>query len=656
VRRGVELERLGEMPFFRDMPREVLIPLARAAVQEKLPAGHMLLRQYDRARAVHFLVSGSVQILIQVGDDDLLVAVLDAPGDLIGWSAFRSPYRYTASVRCEGVTEVVTLPAEAFNEMLDLDPGLAYAVLQKVAATMAGRMQQARDMLGNGPPPPGAHRRWAPMMTAPVLTLLQNAPFFALFAAEHVAELARAAEIVEYKRGQRIFTEGEPATRLLVLAGGAVGLSVDVYPDAGGHAAGSESLQTVAHAGHAVGWSVMIEPFVYRDTATALERTRLVAWDREFLHRYARQAPDFGVSLMQAVVGVLGERLQALRVRLVARRYDDDVTTIRTLIEESTTELPVSSPLHRIPLYLEHRLTLADAFRCLDLVQDSDDEVECRVAALCADALASVREELVLYHGLQAIYDTVAGAAPTMSPKEVRARSLLGFRELFDGTRFHICGRENLPDQPGQIFVMNHLSNHPDNLLPNKFILTLDTHFVASMILLEKYGEAPIRVIRKARPDEYGHQRFYDRLGYIYTYSAYVDVDVDAELAGASREVRRSVFLDAAARWLCAGRNVLICPEGCSTSTEESPLRFRPGAFELAAQVTPEPLIVPIAVANFDKKITRTTTVAVVHEPFRLSDFMPNLSATAALRDFLNNQMTVRFYQWVREAVSLAAP
>jgi hypothetical protein len=46
---------------------------------------------------------------------------------------------------------------------------------------------------------------------------------------------------------------------------------------------------------------------------------------------------------------------------------------------------------------------------------------------------------------------------------------------------------------------MNHLDNHPDNLLPNNFPLTLDTHFVASMILFERYGAAPIRVIRKSR-------------------------------------------------------------------------------------------------------------------------------------------------------------
>jgi len=486
-------------------------------------------------------------------------------------------------------------------------------------------------------------------MTAPLLTL-QNAPFFALFAAEHLAELARAAEAVQYEPGQRVFTEGEPATRLLVLAGGAVQLSVEVHSHAGG--ADAESLQTISRPGHVVGWSVMVEPYVYRATATAREKTRLVAWDRKFLHQYAHRSPDFGVSLMRAVLGVLGDRLQALRVRLVARRYDDDVTSIRTLIEESATELPVSSPLHKIPLYLEHRLTLADAFDCLDRLQTSDDDVERRVAELCADALGSVREELVLYQRLQAIYDKVAGAAPTTSPDEVRMRSLLGFRELFEGTRYRISGRENLPDQPGQIFIMNHLRNHPDNVLPNRFILTLDTHFVASMILLNKYGEAPIRVIRKARPDEYGHQRFYDRLGYIYTYSGYVDAD--AELAGASPEARRRFFFDVAARWLRAGKNVVICPEGRSASTEDSPLRFRPGAFELAAHLTPEPLIVPIAVANFDRKITRTTTIAVVHEPFLLSDFVPDPTATAALLDFLNNEIVVRFRRWVREATALA--
>jgi hypothetical protein len=103
-----------------------------------------------------------------------------------------------------------------------------------------------------------------------------------------------------------------------------------------------------------------------------------------------------------------------------------------------------------------------------------------------------------------------------MSPEDLRRRNCEAFAELFEGTDYVIHGEENLPNEPGHIFVMNHLSNHLDNLLPNDFILTLDTHFVSSMILLKKYGEAPVRVVRKSDPWRVRAPKFYDRLGYIY--------------------------------------------------------------------------------------------------------------------------------------------
>src|SRR5215208_3548590 len=53
----------------------------------------MVLRQADRARVVYFLLAGSVQILLRVGEEGLLLAVLPCPGELLGWSAFRPPFR-----------------------------------------------------------------------------------------------------------------------------------------------------------------------------------------------------------------------------------------------------------------------------------------------------------------------------------------------------------------------------------------------------------------------------------------------------------------------------------------------------------------------------------------------------------------------------------
>ena len=143
----MELASLAGLSFFQGMPQWALVRLAEAAAQEQLPAGGMVLRQADRARAVHFLLAGSVQILLRVGEEDLLVAVLRRPGELLGWSAFRAPYRYTASVRCEEPTRLVRVPASVFEELFERDPAFAYQVLQRVAASVANRLEHARERL-----------------------------------------------------------------------------------------------------------------------------------------------------------------------------------------------------------------------------------------------------------------------------------------------------------------------------------------------------------------------------------------------------------------------------------------------------------------------------------------------------------------------------
>jgi CRP-like cAMP-binding protein/1-acyl-sn-glycerol-3-phosphate acyltransferase len=478
--------------------------------------------------------------------------------------------------------------------------------------------------------------------------VLRQAPFAADLPRAELAELARHATLVEYAAGERMFAQGEPASRLMLLVDGAVELDVGTEgPDAG-----LAPLQSIRHTGHPVGWSALVEPYAYRATATALEPTRLVALDRDRLEALAAASPAFGAALMRAVLGVVGDRLRALRLRVVARRYDDEVAAIRELLAESGHLLPVSSPLHKIPHYLEHRTTLADAFACLDAMAERADPEERALAELVGDLLDRVRQELAVYQALQAIYDEVARATPDATPEQVRTRCALGFRRLFDLTRWRVQGTELLPREPGHVFILNHLTNHPDNLLPNDFVLTLDTHFVSSMLLYERYREAPIRVIRKSRPDEYGHQMFYERLGYVHTYAGYVDAEPGQRDVPA--EVRRRFFLDAAGLYLALGKNVVICPEGACTSTEASPLRLRPGAFELAARARPERLVVPVAVANFDKQLTRTTVAAVVHEPFRVSDHVADPTDRAALLRFLNDDLWPRYHRWVREAATLA--
>lgn len=669
----IPVAQLKQLPFLQALPPWALDRLAEGANEAYLNQNALIVRQHDEARALFVLLSGSVQFLIRFeGVDDFLVGVTDEPGSLIGWSAFREPFRYTASVRCEESCRLLEIPRSVFEALFEDDPRLGYAVLKQVARAVANRLEQARDRLVAGPVegPFRAAEQSQPQtgrldegelsdvgqpsetIKAP-LDILQQSPFFEMFDPDQLAHLANIAKTVHAKAGSLVCEQGRLARGLYLLASGKVQLSFRTPRRVGkfGREVPSESLllRTLDDPGQLLGWSAVVEPFRYRITVSAPEDTWLLVLDRKRLEQYMENQPAFALALMRRVLWVIGNRLRSTRIRLVAKRYDQETLAVQALLQQSTPELHVTSPLHKIPYYLNHRLTMADALHCLELVRTQGERTERNLAGLSLEILQNVPKEMALYQRLQNIYECVANAPREMTPEEVRKQCCLQFIELFGGMDHVLQGLENLPGQPGHIFIMNHLNNHPDNILPNDFVLTLDTHFVSAMILFKRYTQAPIRVIRKSRPEEHGHQKYYDRLGYIYVYAGYVDGRDSRRLA----EERRRYFLDAAGAYLAAGINVVICPEGNSTETENSPLAFKPGAFRLAAHVRPEPLIVPIAVANFDKKITRSKTVAVVHKPFRLSEVLPQPLEDHALFEFLRRyQATYRDY--VRAAAAMA--
>jgi CRP-like cAMP-binding protein len=148
---GVELERLMEVPFLRGLPQWALVEVAKQALEDHLAAGTVILRQHDAARDVHFLLHGAVQVLMQVAEKDLLFAVLREPGQLIGWSVFRPPFRYTTTLRCEEDSALIRVPGAAFGEIFQRDPALGYEILKRVAFSLAERFEGARATLHGMP-------------------------------------------------------------------------------------------------------------------------------------------------------------------------------------------------------------------------------------------------------------------------------------------------------------------------------------------------------------------------------------------------------------------------------------------------------------------------------------------------------------------------
>ena len=145
---GVTADELAGLSFFEEIPRWALERLAKSAARRRFEQGAMVVRQNDEARAVYFLLSGAVQVLVYFeGVGDLLMGVQRDPGSLIAWSALRAPYRHTSSMRCEDSSELMRVPRETFEEIFEEDPYVGYQILKKVAAAMDNRLEGAVTFL-----------------------------------------------------------------------------------------------------------------------------------------------------------------------------------------------------------------------------------------------------------------------------------------------------------------------------------------------------------------------------------------------------------------------------------------------------------------------------------------------------------------------------
>ena len=72
----VTAEGLAGLGFFEGIPGWALERLARSATKKQCGQGTIVVRQNDEARAVYFLLSGAVQVLVYFeGVGDLLMGV-----------------------------------------------------------------------------------------------------------------------------------------------------------------------------------------------------------------------------------------------------------------------------------------------------------------------------------------------------------------------------------------------------------------------------------------------------------------------------------------------------------------------------------------------------------------------------------------------------
>ena len=135
---------------------------------------------------------------------------------------------------------------------------------------------------------------------------ITNHRFFLGMKPEHLGALTAGAKAAQYKAGEMLCREGEPAGQFYLIESGKVALEAHDPAD------GTAPVETLG-AGDVLGWSWLFPPFVWHFQARAIEPTKVIILSGGHLLVTAEDNHDFGYELMKRIAQVVIHRLQAAR-------------------------------------------------------------------------------------------------------------------------------------------------------------------------------------------------------------------------------------------------------------------------------------------------------------------------------------------------------
>ncbi|WP_428103270.1 1-acyl-sn-glycerol-3-phosphate acyltransferase [Candidatus Rariloculus sp.] len=580
------------------------------------------------------------------------------PWAALGWSGFLPARRNGTTARTRTRVELLSWKHDDLARIFYADPLLAVCFFRIVLDSVRRQFewirgerlaaQALRPVFDR--PPAGVERDDRREFAPGIITALRASAFFAQFDDSILRRLAASAELTRCEPATEPVQQDEPLTGLWVLAGG----RAERYFCAPAHD-GEQRLRFLslpARGGVAAG--VPTQDGGYR--AETMVRAVSACWfyriPTQSIEALICSDPEFGRSFMQRQLARLAHLITAARLPRPSSDEEPEIVALKSVLQQNQTRIPVTSELHKVPHLLAHRLTTASALTCLDRLRDTGSYEELAIARVCIDMLAGVQAEVSFYRGALDAYAAVTDATQEAQPAVLRRRCDEIMAGAFSHLRTMVRGTEQLPATPGHIVIVNHLCCPAYYQLPNDYHFSFDTAFV-SVLLHAYYGDSPVRVVRQSPGAEYGHNMFYSRLGHITvpTLESGIEAASPEELETLRRESVEALFAQGAEA-VGQGENVLICPEGQCQKSVNSPARFYSGAFRLAQNTQPEPWIVPVAIAGFDRRFKDGRLVALVQPAFRLSEAMAR-HGTEDLRRFLDDYRS-EFAEAVGEAQRLS--
>ena len=610
----------------------------------------VLAKQHEITKKIYFLLNGSAKFNKYFEKNSLTFATINKKNSPLGISGLNPPGRFMAEIMIDENSEYYSFDLNYLDEIESVDPGFVATFLSYILFFSTNLLWSTRNLdsaykQNNYQISKGSNSG----IRESNYEKIKDTIFFSSILEEDVKKLLNLGEIKLYSTDEFIALEGNDSSGLNILLSGKVEGSFNSNIDN----SIKKKYRSIARPGVALSLSCGKRFIKFPYSIQVTRDTRVLHLSNDAINNLIKDNPVLAIKLLKRQIWQLG-RYQQSATGLARYAAKNEIELLKFLIQDNFSKLPVNSKIYSVPHLLENRYSHELAFDIIYNLMVTGNEIEKSIANLMSDALKSFEKQQRFFKELNIIYNRVEQFKKVKSKASLDKLTLSNFIKAFDHVPYVIKGLENLPEKANHIFFYNHLAANDENKLANGHAFSIDSHFVSAKILYPKYGDGGKRIVRASRNTEYWRHNFYENLDYIFVHTKESDLLNESD---DEKKERKNKFFNDAQDIINAGQPLVIAPEGTSETednfTDTSPGPFKPGAFTLAGQLKPEPYLVPIALANFDKPVSSTVYSAVIKQPIKISNFVKDTTNINEIKSFLLEYRKT-FKGYVEEANELS--
>jgi CRP-like cAMP-binding protein len=139
----ISIEILKSFSLFSGLSEAELEKIAKLCRERIYDEGSVIFTIGGSATDIYLLKTGKVDIQIEfkIYEYEIIATVYTVgKGEIFGWSALVPPHRLTASARCEGKADVITINGKELLDLLEKEKLMGYLVMKNLSGLISSRL------------------------------------------------------------------------------------------------------------------------------------------------------------------------------------------------------------------------------------------------------------------------------------------------------------------------------------------------------------------------------------------------------------------------------------------------------------------------------------------------------------------------------------